>query len=110
MNLPPIKVRTPEIDEAFQQVIAAFGVTVSTQVASLLHGKRKVLVTVVAALMLSQVGLILVTLGIKDALVVAFPGHEVASVVGIGMFSMMVAAAVTYTLTSRKRAPMSLKS
>jgi len=85
---------TPEIKEAWSEVVEAFGDAVSTQMSLLLHTRRRTLATLIVALFSVLLGIILGALAIRDALRHAFPNHAEIAVAVIACLFVALSAGV----------------
>lgn len=105
MELSETPAAKPELDAAFEQVVEAFGATVSTQVSAFLHSNGPLIVVAVASLACVQLGVILVALGIREAVASSLPNHVSAALTGLGALCLLSASSLLFTRYSLFTAP-----
>ena len=98
-----MNVKTPEVAAALKEVLEASGVLLSAEVSSLVHKHRKMIAFAVIALCCVLLGIALVAVGIRDALVVVFPNHAATLGVGAGVTVILVTGTLSFAfMASRK--------
>lgn len=82
---------TPEIDDAFDKVIEAFGVAISTQLSSTVRQNAKTILAVTIAIVCIQLGVLLFAFVLRDALVSTFPEQPILAVTSLGFLFVFAA-------------------